>query len=70
MPELIGEKRRGQVIVGLAANIVDRDRVVLTGVIERVLNEEGPIDPQITALAIFHPREHVGKEIQELGEMR
>jgi hypothetical protein len=39
-------------------------------VIESVLKEEGSIDPQITALPIFHPREHVGKKIQELGEMR
>ena len=71
-PELIGQERRGEIVVGLAEHT--RDGALLipipTLVIESVLKEEGSIDPQITALPILDPREHVGKEIQELGEVR
>ena len=68
--ELIGQERRGDVVVSLAENTVHRDKLIPPRVIERVLNEEGTIDPEVTALAILHPREHVGKTIQQLGEMR
>ena len=50
--------------------MLDSGKLFFARVIERVLNEEGSIDPQITALAILHPRQHVGKKIQELSEMR
>ena len=68
--ELIRQKRRGQIVVSLALNILDSDKLLSARVIERVLNEEGSIDPQIPALAILHPRQHVGKKIQQLSEMR
>ena len=68
--ELIGQERRGQVIVSLAQNTLDRHKLVPARVIERVLNEEGSIDPEIPALPILHPRQHVGKKIQQFGEMR
>ena len=70
VPELIGQERRGDVVVSLAENTLDRDKLIPARVIERILNEEGTIDPEITALAILHPRQHVGKTIQQLGEMR
>jgi hypothetical protein len=68
--ELVGQERRGQIVVSHALNMLDSRQVLSARVIERVLNEEGSIDPKITALAIFHPRQHVGKKIQEFGEMR
>jgi hypothetical protein len=34
------------------------------------MNDEGSIDPQIASLPILDPRQHVGKKIQELGEVR
>ena len=68
--ELIGQERRGQIIVSLAQNTLDSRKLLSARVIERVLNEEGSIDPEITALAILHPRQHVGKKIQQFGEMR
>ena len=68
--ELIRQERRGQIVVSLAQNTLDSDTLILTRAIERVLDEEGSIDPKIAALPIFHPRQHVGKKIQQLGEMR
>jgi hypothetical protein len=38
-------------------------------VIESVLHDERSIDPQIDALPILHPREHVGQKIEELSDM-
>ena len=50
--------------------MLDRGKFLFARVIESVLNEEGSIDPQITAPAILHPRQHVRKKIQQFGEMR
>ena len=69
-PELIGQERRGDVVVSLAENTVHRDKLIPPRVIETILNKKGTIDPEVTALAILHPREHVGKTIQQLGDMR
>ena len=70
VPELIGQERRGEIIVSPALNILESGKLLSARVIERVLNEKGSIDPQITPLPILHPRQDVGKKIQELGEMR
>ena len=50
--------------------MLDSGQFLFARVIERVLNEESAIDPEVTALPIFHPRQYVGQKIQELGEMR
>ena len=68
--ELIGQERRREIVVGLAENTLDSNKLVPALVIESVLDEERAIDPQIAALPILHPCEHVGKGIQQLGEMR
>ena len=50
--------------------MLDRGKFLSARVIERVLNEEGSIDPKITAPAILHPRQHALNKIEKLGQMK
>jgi hypothetical protein len=68
--ELIGHERRGQIVVGLAQNLLCTDQTVHARMIEGIFDEESTIHPKITALPILPPRQHALNKIEKLGQMK
>ncbi|HUC85419.1 MAG TPA: hypothetical protein VL970_09525, partial [Candidatus Acidoferrales bacterium] len=68
-PELIGQKSRGQVIVGFPQNRRgSRFRGGRT--LLRVMEKERSIDPTISARAILHPNQDIFQSIEKLGQLK
>ncbi len=67
--ELIGQEGRREVIVGLADDVAQVRRCPVVPAVEGIVDEEGPIDPVIAAVAILDPGQDVVQAVEERGQL-
>ena len=59
-----------EIVIGLAQDVFVANLSVEVRVFERVVNQKGAVDPEVAAIPIFHPREHVFQTIEKLGQIK
>ena len=68
--KLIGQEGRRKIVVSLAQHLPFAILSVEVRMFQRIANQKGLVDPEVTAIPILHLREHVFQKIKQLDQIK